>query len=415
MAISEQVGPSVSRYDVIIIGGGMVGASLACALSGSDLRVAIVEAVPPGVRDEPGYDERAIALAYGTSRIFRGLQLWDELALAATPIHRIHVSDRGHFGMTRMDRSDEGLPALGYVVPARVIGQVLNDAVSRREGIEYYCPATVSAIRRTDDEVRVDIIGNDVPKTLSARLLVAADGVNSAVREQFGIDSRESDYQQSAIVTNITPQLPHRNIAYERFTDTGPLALLPMTEQRCAVVWTVASEQADAIMALDDDAFLAQLQARFGYRLGRLQRPGRRQAWPLKLLQATESVRERLALVGNAAHTLHPIAGQGFNLGARDIAALAEVLVDAVRNGEDPGALRVLNRYAEWRHADHQSVTVFTDGLARLFTLPVPALGLVRSTGLLALDLLPPAKRLLTRMTMGRGGKVPRLARGLPL
>ena len=405
----------MARYDVIIVGGGMVGASLACALSGQDLHIAIVEAVQPGVREEPGYDERAIALAYGTKRIFSGLQLWDELAVAATPIHRIHISDRGHFGMTRMDRTEEGLPALGYVVPARVIGQVLDDAVSRREGIEYHCPASVSAVSRTGDAVQVEIIQDGVPETLSARLLVAADGVNSLIRKQFGIDSLESDYGQTAIVTNITPQLPHRNIAYERFTDTGPLALLPMTEQRCAVVWTVASEQADDIMALDDDAFLAGLQERFGYRLGRLQRPGRRQAWPLKLMQAAESVRERLALVGNAAHTLHPIAGQGFNLGARDIAVLAEVLVEAVRKGEDPGSLEVLNRYAEWRHADHQGVTVFTDGLARLFTMPIPALGMVRSAGMLALDLVPPAKRLLTRMTMGRAGKTPRLARGLPL
>ncbi|MCK5480840.1 MAG: FAD-dependent monooxygenase, partial [Gammaproteobacteria bacterium] len=250
----------MARYDVIIVGGGMVGASLACALSGQDLHIAIVEAVQPGVREEPGYDERAIALAYGTKRIFSGLQLWDELAVAATPIHRIHISDRGHFGMTRMDRTEEGLPALGYVVPARVIGQVLDDAVSRREGIEYHCPASVSAVSRTGDAVQVEIIQDGVPETLSARLLVAADGVNSLIRKQFGIDSLESDYGQTAIVTNITPQLPHRNIAYERFTDTGPLALLPMTEQRCAVVWTVASEQADDIMALDDDAFLAGLQ-----------------------------------------------------------------------------------------------------------------------------------------------------------
>ncbi len=405
----------MAQYDVIIVGGGMVGASLACALSGQGLRIAIVEAVRPGVRDEPGYDERAITLAYGTKRIFSGLQLWDQLADAATPIHRIHVSDRGHFGMTRMERSEEGLPALGYVVPARVIGQVLNEAVSRQQDVDYRCPASVTAVSRSGDEVHVDIIQDEKPETLRARLLVAADGANSAIREQFGIDTVESDYGQTAIVTNVTPQLPHRNIAYERFTDTGPLAVLPMTEQRCAVVWTVASERADEVMALDDAAFLAGLQERFGYRLGRLEQVGRRQAWPLKLLQATESVRERLALVGNAAHTLHPIAGQGFNLGARDIAVLAEVLVEAVHRGEDPGTLEVLNRYGDWRQADHQRVTVFTDGLARLFTLPLPALGMARTAGMLALDLLPPAKRLFTRMTMGRAGKIPRLARGLPL
>jgi 2-octaprenyl-6-methoxyphenol hydroxylase len=188
-----------------------------------------------------------------------------------------------------------------------------------------------------------------------------------------------------------------------------------MTGQRCAVVWTVASEQAESIMALDDADFLVRLQERFGYRLGRLEKVGRRQAWPLRLVQAKESVRARLALVGNAVHTLHPVAGQGFNLGVRDVAVLAEVLVDALQAGEDPGSLRVLNRYGEWRHRDHQNVMVFTDGLARLFTLPLPALGMARSAGMLALDLLPPAKRWLTRMTMGRSGRTPKLARGLPL
>jgi len=405
----------MQQYDVIIIGGGMVGASLACALSGQGLRIAMVEAVRSGTRGEAGYDDRAIALAYGSKRIFSGLQLWDQLAEAATPIHRIHVSDRGHFGMARMDRAEEGLPAIGYVVPARVIGQVLDKAVAQLDDLDSFCPATVSTVSRGDEAVQVKIIRDNVTTTLSARLIVAADGADSPVREQFGIECVKRDYAQTAIITNITPQLPHNNIAYERFTDTGPLALLPMTEQRCAVVWTVASTQAESIMALDDGAFLEQLQERFGYRLGRLERAGRRQAWPLRLVQAKASVRERLALVGNAVHTLHPIAGQGFNLGARDVAVLAEVLVDAIRNGEDPGSLDVLNRYGEWRHCDHQNVTVFTDGLARLFALPVPALGAARSAGMLAFDLFPPAKRLLTRMTMGRSGRTPRLARGLPL
>jgi 2-octaprenyl-6-methoxyphenol hydroxylase len=405
----------MQQYDVIIIGGGMVGASLACALSGQGLRIAMVEAVRPATRGEAGYDDRAIALAYGSRRIFSGLQLWDQLAEAATPIHRIHVSDRGHFGMARMDRAEEGLPAIGYVVPARVLGQVLDQAVAHLDDVDCFCPATVSTVSPGDEGVQVDIIRDNETTTLNARLIVAADGADSPVRERFGIESIERDYAQTAIVTNVTPQLLHNNIAYERFTDTGPLALLPMTEQRCAVVWTVASTQAESIMALDDAAFLEQLQERFGYRLGRLQRAGRRQAWPLRLVQAKASVRERLALVGNAVHTLHPIAGQGFNLGARDVAVLAEVLVEATRNGEDPGSLDVLNRYGEWRHRDHRNVTVFTDGLSRLFTLPVPALGMARSAGLLAFDLFPPAKRLLTRMTMGRSGRTPRLARGLPL
>jgi 2-octaprenyl-6-methoxyphenol hydroxylase len=402
-------------HDVIIIGGGMVGASLACALSGQGLRIAVIEGIAPATRAEPGYDDRAIALSYGTRRILDGLGLWRQLAGDATPIHQIHVSDRGHFGTAHMDRADEGLPAIGYVVPARAIGRVLEDAVAAAADIERFCPARVTGVERGASDIRVQVSEGRAHFTLRGRLLVAADGADSSVREHFGITAVERDYGQSAIVTNITPQLPHRNIAYERFTDSGPLALLPMTERRCAVVWTVASGQVDAVMQLSDTDFLAQLQERFGQRLGRLQRVGRRQAWPLRLLHANESVRERVALIGNAVHTLHPIAGQGFNLGARDVAALAEVLVDAVRNGEDPGSLAVLERYGQWRRHDHRNVTVFTDGLARLFSLPLPGLGMVRGAGLLVFDLLPPAKRLLTRMTMGRATRLPRLARGLPL
>jgi 2-octaprenyl-6-methoxyphenol hydroxylase len=405
----------MEAHDVIILGGGMVGASLACALSGQGLRIAMIEGVAPATRAEPGYDDRAIALAYGTRRILDGLGLWQRLAADATPIHQIHVSDRGHFGAAHMDRTDEGLPAIGYVVPARAIGQVLETAVAAASDIERFCPAEVTGVERASGDIRVHVRQDKAHFSLHGRVLVAADGADSSVRKHFGITSLERDYGQSAIVSNVTPQLPHRNIAYERFTDTGPLALLPMTEQRCAVVWTVESDQVDSIMQLSDEAFLAQLQERFGQRLGRLQRVGRRQAWPLRLLHANESVRERVALIGNAVHTLHPIAGQGFNLGARDVAVLAEVLIDAVRAGEDPGSLAVLERYSQWRRHDHRNVTVFTDGLARLFSLSLPALGMVRGAGLLAFDLFPPAKRLLTRMTMGRASRLPRLARGLPL
>jgi 2-octaprenyl-6-methoxyphenol hydroxylase len=314
-----------------------------------------------------------------------------------------------------MDRAEEGLPAIGYVAPARVIGRVLADRVAGLADVESLCPARIVDTQQVSDGVRVVIDRQGETSTLLTRVLVAADGADSVLRERAGIDSLQTDYGQTAIITNVTPQLPHDNIAYERFTDTGPLALLPMTEGRCAVVWTVAGGEVDAVMALDDAAFLERLQARFGQRLGRLTRVGRRQAWPLRLLSARQSVAQRLALVGNAIHTLHPIAGQGFNLGARDIAALAEVIVDAVRAGEDPGAAAVLARYADWRRRDHANVTVFTDGLARLFTLPLPGLGAARGAGMVALDLLPPAKRLLTRLTMGRSGRMPRLARGLSL
>jgi 2-octaprenyl-6-methoxyphenol hydroxylase len=405
----------MKQYDVIISGGGMVGAALACALSGQGMRIAVVEATRREVREDAGYDERAIALAWGTRCIFDGLGLWDELAESATAIHSIHVSDRGRPGMVHMDRESEGLPAIGYVVPARVIGAVLDAAVDRADDIDIYCPAALTVTARTETSVSVQVKTGDEISGLQAPLLVAADGADSTLREQAGIECHVTDYGQTAIVSNVTPQLPHDHVAYERFTPEGPVALLPMSDQRCGVVWTVATDQADAVLALDDETFLARLQARFGQRLGRLQRVGRRQAWPLRLVSATASVAGRLALVGNAVHTLHPVAGQGFNLGARDIAVLAEVLVDARRRGEDIGAAAVLSRYGEWRQRDHRNVTLFTDGLAHLFTLPLPALGAVRSVGMLALDLFPPAKRLLTRLTMGRSGRTPRLARGLPL
>jgi 2-octaprenyl-6-methoxyphenol hydroxylase len=405
----------MKHYDVLIAGGGMVGSCLACALSGQGLRIALVEPVRQEIRGEPGYDDRAIALAYGTRRIFSGLNLWRDMEAEATPIHQIHVSDRGHFGAVRMDRTEEGLPAIGYVVPARVIGRVLADSVSRLDDVDTYCPASVSATSQAADCVQVVLARQEDTTTVSAQLVVAADGAESALREQAGIESVHTDYGQTAIVTNVTPQQPHRNIAYERFTDSGPLAVLPMSAGRCAVVWTVASGQADAVMALDEAAFLEQLQERFGQRLGRLQRAGRRQAWPLCLLSARCSTGQRLALAGNAIHTLHPIAGQGFNLGARDVAVLAEVVVDARRAGQDPGSSGVLARYADWRRRDHKNVTLFTDGLARLFTLSAPGLGVARGAGMVALDLVPPAKRLLTRLTMGRSGRMPRLSRGLPL
>jgi 2-octaprenyl-6-methoxyphenol hydroxylase len=402
-------------YDILIVGGGLVGASLVRALQGRGLRIAVVEGVQFETRTEAGYDDRAIALAHGTQRIFDSLALWGDLEVDATPIHRIHVSDRGHCGFTRMDREEEGLPALGYVVPARVLGQVLGDVAKSAKGVDLYCPATLADLNLEVESATATLTRDDETLMLTARLVVAADGAGSAVRDRLGIAVTERDYGQTAVIANITPQLPHHHVAYERFTDTGPMALLPMSSGRCAVVWTIDSRETGEVMGVSDGEFLCRLQERFGYRLGRLERVGRRQAFPLRLVKAKESVRHRLALVGNAAHTLHPIAGQGFNLGVRDIAVLAEVLVDAMAEGHDPGELAVLSRYGAWRHADHRQVTAFTDGVVRVFTLPLPAMGIVRAAGMLALDLLPPAKRLLTRLTMGRSGRIPRLARGLPL
>ena len=393
----------------------MVGASLAIALAHRGLRLALIEAYTPGAESQPSYDDRAIALAYGTRRIFEATGVWPSLNGLAEPIRDIHVSDRGHFGFTRLNASEEGVPALGHVVTARELGHVLLDRMRQDTSLEVIAPARVVSFKDQGGEVRVEVERNGLMSTLVCRLLVAADGGNSEIRAQLGVPVQRWEYGQSAVVTNITPAKPHGNVAYERFTESGPVALLPMSEQRCAVVWTVRDEQLESVLALDDDVFLAEFQQRFGYRLGRFLRTGKRAAYPLSLLRARQSVRGRVAIIGNAAHTLHPIAGQGFNLGIRDVAALAEVVDEAYRVGRDIGAAETLAVYENWRLGEQRNVALATDGLARLFSNPLAAVRLGRNLGLLAMELLPGAKHPLARAAMGMLGRQPRLARGVPL
>ncbi len=403
------------QFDVLIIGGGLVGASLACALGGQGLRIGLVEAFPFNSDSSPAFDDRSIALAAGSQRIFSGMGLWAALKDRVTSIKHIHVSDRGRFGFARLHHDEEGVPALGYVALARDMGEVLSAKLETLDDVELICPAEVTALDIQPTMASVTVKHNGDEKQLSAQLVVAADGARSFVRESIGIDTTQWSYDQSAIITNVKTQLLHDNVAYERFTDTGPLALLPMSEGRCSVVLTVKRDRVDEVLAMSDKDFLAHLQERFGQRLGRFEKVGKRVAYPLVLVRANESVRNRLALIGNAAHTLHPIAGQGFNLGLRDVAALADVLLEAKQHQQDLGALSTIQRYADWRKNDHRRVIAFTDGLNRLFSNPLLPVACVRDLGMLALDLLPPAKRLFGKLTMGRAGKLPRLARGVPL
>ena len=391
----------------------MVGASLACALGNQPLRVGVIEAVPFRSESQPSYDDRSIALAYGARKIFEGMGLWQQVAEIVTPIKKIHVSDRGHFGSTRMDAAREGYPALGYVVENRDIGQLFATTLASLPNVELICPATLQNFTINANDAEVVIERDGKIETLTTKLIVGADGGCSVVRQLAGIDHTSDDYNQNAVIANVTPGKDHQNIAYERFTDSGPLALLPMSEGRCSLVWTVDRDNVDDAMAWDDATFLSQLQQRFGMRLGTLQKVGRRNAYPLALVRAVEHIRPRLALIGNAAHVLHPIAGQGFNLGIRDIAALAQVIVEAKE--QDIGALAVLNQYDAWRKRDQGCVTGLTDGLVRIFSNQITPLVIGRNSGLLAMDMIPPVKRMLMRQTMGLAGKLPKLARGIPL
>ncbi len=404
------------HYDVVIIGGGMVGASLACALADSGLRMAVVEAVPLTAASQPSYDDRSIALAYGSRCIFSAMGLWDALRHAVAPIRAIHVSDRGHFGITRLRAADYGLEALGYVVENRELGRLFATRLAAGGDVELFCPARLEGLDFHDRGVTVDVSEADGRRReLQARLVVGADGGRSVVRRLAAVSTRQWDYGQSALIANVTPGRGHEGMAYERFTDSGPLAMLPMTGNRCSLVWTVRRGAEEALLALDDAAFLARLQCRFGRRLGELRKVGRRQVYPLTLIRAAVPTQPRLALIGNAAHTLHPIAGQGFNLGIRDVAVLAEVLWEAQARGEDIGGAATLARYHQWRREDQRRVIAFTDGLVRLFSNELPPLVVARNLGLTALECLPPLKRLMLRQFMGFAGRQPRLARGLRL
>jgi 2-octaprenyl-6-methoxyphenol hydroxylase len=407
----------VTDYDVIIAGGGMVGASLAHALAASGLRTAVIEPVPLAADAQPSYDDRAIALAYGTRRILEGLGVWAALAPHAEAIRRVHVSDRGQWGFTHLDARDEDAEAFGYVVTARDLGAALLAPLAGSGGpVELFCPARVADFAVEGDHVRVVVEPAGAPpsaRSVTARLLVAADGGRSAIRERLGIAQRHHAYGHHAVVANVTPSLPHNGVAYERFTETGPLALLPMTGNRCGLVWTTRDEDIADVLGLDDHAFLARLQERFGFRLGRFVAVGRRGHYPLELRLADTQVLERVAVIGNAAHTVHPIAGQGFNLGIRDVAVLADVLTAAHRGGRDLGALAVLREYEAARRRDQRTVALATDALARLFVSPFGPVRFARNLGMAVLDALPPARHLLARVGMGLEGPQPRLGRGI--
>jgi 2-octaprenyl-6-methoxyphenol hydroxylase len=351
-------------------------------------------------------------LAEGSRRILDAIGAWDDIKPHATPIREIHVSQRGRFGTVRLHASDYGVPALGYVACNRDIGAALSARLAKCANVSYISPARAVGLTLGADSNALELDCDGKPATVRGRLLIAADGARSWLRGRLGIDARVWDYGQTAVIANVSVQNAHRGRAFERFTDTGPLALLPLDDDRMALVWTVRSDEVDTLLALDDECFLAGLQERFGHRLGRFLRVGKRAAYPLSLVRAAEQAAERTVVIGNAAHSLHPIAGQGFNLSLRDVAVLADVLADALAAGEDPGSEATLARYVEWRSGDQRGTIAFTDVLNRVFANPLAPVAAVREAGLLVTGLLPPLRDTLAMHTMGLAGRLPRLAQG---
>ncbi|WP_456268916.1 2-octaprenyl-6-methoxyphenyl hydroxylase [Kushneria sp. AK178] len=393
---------SDTPVDIAIIGGGLVGASLAVALAPlierHRLRVAVVEASEPGAgRAQPSFDERSSAIAYGSRAHFEAMGIWSALAPRAAPIHDIEVSQRGALGRTRLSRRDVGTPSLGYVLPNAFLGQVLHERLSRMS-IDWHCPARVDTITPAPDGHRLVL---DSGRSLHAGLTVLADGGRSGLKASLGIDTVRHDYEQHALIANVETAHDHHGRAFERFTQEGAMALLPLTQRRMALIWTLPPEKIDATLAMSDDVFLRALQARLSTRLGRFQRVGTRHVYPLSMSRAREQSRPHLAVLGNAAHAIHPVAGQGFNLALRGVMDLNAAIGAALEAGRAPGEAATMADFEQRRARDRDLIMQASDTLVRLFGLELPGAAGARGAALGLFNLATPLKRTLIRRAMG--------------
>ncbi|WP_407559478.1 2-octaprenyl-6-methoxyphenyl hydroxylase [Vibrio parahaemolyticus] len=388
----------MKQYDVVIAGGAMAGATLALAiehLSQGALRVAVVEPFKAQSDQHPGFDSRSIALSYGTVNLLRHLELWSAIEPFSTPIEHIHVSDRSHAGMTDITKHDVGVEALGYVVELADVGRVYQELLTHSTAIDLYCPDSAKQITRTQENVTIELASGEL---LNAKLLVAADGAVSQCCQQIGLELSEHDFDQVAVIANIVTQELHQGRAFERFTENGPVALLPMSDNRMSLVWCLRPDEAQIVIELSESEFLERLQQDFGWRLGAMQKVGLRASYPLLLRHRKQNISHRFAIVGNAAQTLHPIAGQGFNLGIRDVVTLAEELV---KQGEDVGRYQGLIRFSQRREADRNETIWLTSSLVHVFSNDLLAMRIGRNTALAAMDNLSIFKQPLLRHTLG--------------
>jgi len=412
-------------FDVIISGGGLSGSLMALSLSkltktdGSLLSIAIVEALPfeqtKPVDGSQLFDARVLALSHGSARYLAKVGAWQYLTDDACAITDIDISDRGHFAKARLNASDYNVNALGYVIDMALIGKAQLKSLSGSHNIHWFAPDSIEDILWKNDAQTQALADSSLEqvsvklksgKYLSTSLLLGCDGAHSPCRKLANIEVNCDDYGQVALIANVSTELAHKNKAFERFTEHGPIAMLPLKElssggSRCSLVWTMTPEQAEAIQKLDDDAFKVELERAFGSFLGAITHVGKRDVYPLVLLQAQRQIHHRMALIGNASHTIHPIAGQGFNLGLRDVEMMAQLIEKALVNGDDLGSFSLLNAYQVDREKDQQAVIQLTDSLVTLFANDLPPLVVGRNIALQALNFISPIKNALVKKTMG--------------
>jgi 2-octaprenyl-6-methoxyphenol hydroxylase len=398
-----------TRVELIVVGGGLTGLTLAIACASAGTAVAVIDREDPATMLDEPFDGRTTAIAQGSKRVLDGIGLWPLVAGEAEPILEIRVADDGSPLFLHYDHRDVGEDPLGYIVENRVLRRALMERARSLPSLAHLAPATVVSVERGSASVRATLADGRVFK---GELVAACDGRQSPLRHEAGIMTVAWDYPQRSIVCTVEHALPHRGVAVEHFLPAGPFAILPMTGNRSSIVWTEQAELVPALMGLPPDAFAAELERRFGDFLGAISVVGPRRSYPLSLMHAVRYAAPRLVLVGDAAHVIHPIAGQGLNLGIRDIAALAELIVDARRLGLDIAHPELLERYARWRRLDNLMLAAVTDGLNHLFSNSLPPLRAMRDLGLATVNRMPPLKRLLMRHAMGQVGDLPRLARG---
>ncbi|MDQ7249787.1 UbiH/UbiF/VisC/COQ6 family ubiquinone biosynthesis hydroxylase [Dongia sedimenti] len=429
-----QVAPGVAP-EVAIVGGGLVGMTLAAATAGAGIPTLLIEAEPLPALTEATFDGRSSAIAYGSQQVLAGVGAWDYLEADVSPIREIRASDGGwRAGLAKSAHESpffvhynhrdlpEGAiaagtqPPFGWIVENRAIRRGLLKRLAETPNLTHIAPARVAEVQFESGNAALRLQDG---REIRARLVIAADGRHSAVRRFAGIGFKEFGYNQTAIVCTVAHERDHRGVAHENFLPAGPFAMLPMTDaegmHRSSIVWTEDPRIVPWLLSLDDESLAAEIERRFGTTLGKLMPIGPRFSYPMRLLLADAYARDGAVLVGDAAHAIHPVAGQGFNLGVRDVAALAEALVDGHRLGLDLGSLAVLENYARWRRFDNLLLTGFTDGLVRLFSNDLPPLRLARDLGFFAFNLAKPLKRMAMRHAMGVVGDLPRLVRGLPL